>query len=78
VPASTPRPLDNILHAGLPGDHCRAAAHPEIAAALGISTANLRVLLHRGRTAPRELLKKNCVLSFDSEGMPCERRSWCR
>jgi RNA polymerase sigma-70 factor (ECF subfamily) len=48
--------------------------HDEIAATLGISVANSRVLLHRGRTALREILKENCILSFDSDAIPCERR----
>jgi RNA polymerase sigma-70 factor (ECF subfamily) len=69
----------------LPHPQCEVVAlhdaagltHPEIAAALGITTANSRVLLHRGRAALRELLKRNCVLSFDGDGMPCERRSRC-
>jgi RNA polymerase sigma-70 factor (ECF subfamily) len=48
--------------------------HPEIADLLGISTANSRVILHRGRQALRALLEDNCVLSFDGDGVPCERR----
>lgn len=45
--------------------------HREVAALLGISEANARVLLHRGRAALRVLLKEHCVLSFD-EAIPCE------
>ncbi len=45
--------------------------HREIAALLGISEANARVLLHRARAALRVLLKEHCVLSFD-EAIPCE------
>ena len=48
-------------------------AHGEIAAALGISEANSRVLLHRGRAALRELLRKGCVLNFGGDAIPCER-----
>ena len=48
-------------------------AHGEIAALLDISTANSRILLHRGRAALREILKQNCVLSFDGDAIPCER-----
>lgn len=68
--AQLPRPHHEVvaLHdmAGL--------THGEIASHLGISVANSRVLLHRGRAALRELLKRNCVLSLDAEGVPCERR----
>jgi RNA polymerase sigma-70 factor (ECF subfamily) len=49
--------------------------HPEIADALGITVANSRVLLHRGRAALRAILEQNCNLSFDSEGIPCERKA---
>ena len=45
--------------------------HAEIAALLGVSPANARVLLHRGRAALRALLKQHCVLSFD-QAIPCE------
>jgi RNA polymerase sigma-70 factor (ECF subfamily) len=45
--------------------------HAEIAALLGVSEANARVLLHRGRAALRTLLKEHCILSFD-EAIPCE------
>lgn len=48
--------------------------HPEIASVLGISVANSRVVLHRGRAALREILRRNCVLSFDGESVPCERK----
>jgi RNA polymerase sigma-70 factor (ECF subfamily) len=48
--------------------------HPEIASVLGISVANSRVVLHRGRAALREILRHNCVLSFDGESVPCERK----
>jgi len=48
--------------------------HPEIAALMDISEANSRVILHRGRKALRALLEEGCVLSFDGDGIPCERR----
>ncbi len=48
--------------------------HPEIAALLDISEANSRVILHRGRKALQALLEEGCILSFDGDGIPCERR----
>jgi RNA polymerase sigma-70 factor (ECF subfamily) len=51
--------------------------HPEIASVLDISIANSRVLLHRGRAALREILRRNCTLSFDDDGIPCERKEEC-
>ena len=48
--------------------------HPEIAALLGISEGSSRVILHRGRKALRDLLEAGCILSFDGDGIPCERR----
>ncbi len=48
--------------------------HCEIASVLGISIGNSRVLLHRGRAALREILKRNCILSFEGDAVPCERR----
>ncbi len=48
--------------------------HKEIAAQLDISVANARVLLHRGRAALRKILEEHCVLSLDSDTIPCERR----
>jgi RNA polymerase sigma-70 factor (ECF subfamily) len=48
--------------------------HPEITSVLGISVANSRVVLHRGRAALREILRRNCVLSFDGDSVPCERK----
>ena len=48
--------------------------HAEIAAVLDVSVANSRVLLHRGRTALRALLRENCELRFDADGIPCERK----
>ena len=48
--------------------------HTEIAGLLGITVANSRVLLHRGRSALREILEANCALSFDGDPVPCERK----
>lgn len=48
--------------------------HAEIAGVLEVSVANSRVLLHRGRAALRTLLRQNCELRFDAEGIPCERK----
>jgi RNA polymerase sigma-70 factor (ECF subfamily) len=48
--------------------------HGEIAAALGVSVSNSRVLLHRGHAALREILEQNCLLSFDGDSIPCERK----
>ena len=49
-------------------------SHHEIAAVLGISEANSRVLLHRGRAALRSELERGCVLSLDGDPVPCERK----
>ncbi len=51
--------------------------HREIGAALGLSEANSRVLLHRGRAALRALLERDCNLSF-REAIPCERKPRAR
>lgn len=45
--------------------------HREIAAELSLSVANSRVLLHRGREALRQILERNCVLSFGKDDIPC-------
>lgn len=47
--------------------------HQEIGRLLGISEANARVLLHRGRASLRALLEKHCVLAF-GDSVPCEPR----
>lgn len=49
-------------------------SHSEISELLGITEANARVTLHRGRAALRKLLGEGCVLSFD-DPIPCEPRS---
>lgn len=48
--------------------------HREVAALLDLTTANARVLLHRGRAALRRIMEENCVLSFGDDSVPCERR----
>jgi RNA polymerase sigma-70 factor (ECF subfamily) len=48
--------------------------HGEIAEVLEVSVANSRVLLHRGRTALRALLRQNCELHFDADAIACERK----
>ena len=50
--------------------------HEEIGRLLGISEANARVLLHRGRAALRGLLETNCNLAFN-DSVPCEPRRKC-
>jgi len=50
-------------------------SHGELGSVLDISEGHSRVLLHRGRAALKELLRNNCVLSFDSDGVPCERKT---
>jgi RNA polymerase sigma-70 factor, ECF subfamily len=47
--------------------------HREIAAALGVSENNARVLLHRALQVLRTSLGKECILDF-SDPIPCERR----
>jgi RNA polymerase sigma-70 factor (ECF subfamily) len=47
--------------------------HAEIGSILGISEANSRVLLHRGRAALRDLLERGCVLT-PGDSIPCERK----
>ncbi len=65
-----PRPQYDVLALHEKG----GLSHGEIAAVLGISEANSRVLLHRGQAALREILKENCLLSFGGDSIPCERR----
>jgi RNA polymerase sigma-70 factor (ECF subfamily) len=48
-------------------------SHGEIAVQLRISEQNSRVLLHRGRSALKEILEQNCVLSIGGDAVPCER-----
>jgi RNA polymerase sigma-70 factor (ECF subfamily) len=51
--------------------------HAEIGSTLGVSEANSRVLLHRGRAALRELLESGCVLT-PGDSIPCERKPGSR
>jgi RNA polymerase sigma-70 factor (ECF subfamily) len=68
-----PQPQHDVL-----ASHDMAGlTHPEIAAALDLSVANSRVLLHRGRTVLRKILEQDCTLSFDGDGVPCERKDGC-
>ena len=48
-------------------------SHREIAAAMGVSEGNARVILHRGLAALKSSLNRECVLDFGDE-VPCERR----
>ncbi|NQU55753.1 MAG: RNA polymerase sigma factor [Rhodospirillales bacterium] len=50
-------------------------SHRQLGPVLGISEGHSRVLLHRGRAALKELLKDNCLLSFESDDVPCERKT---
>jgi RNA polymerase sigma-70 factor (ECF subfamily) len=50
-------------------------SHGEIAERLGVSKANSRVLLHRGRAQLHKLFEGGCVLTFDGDAMPCERKA---
>ncbi len=50
-------------------------SHGELSLVLDITEGNSRILLHRGRAALKELLKDNCLLSFDSDAVPCERKT---
>jgi RNA polymerase sigma-70 factor, ECF subfamily len=47
--------------------------HREIAAALGVTENNARVLVHRAMQALRISLGKECILDF-ADCIPCERR----
>ncbi len=51
-------------------------SHREISKSQGITEANSRVLLHRGRAALKVLLQENCKLSFESDAVPCERKEY--
>ena len=46
--------------------------HKEIAAQLGITVANSRVILHRGRAAFQSILEANCALNLDCGDIICE------
>ncbi len=47
--------------------------HAEIALILGVSEANSRVLLHRGRAALRKRLERDCILT-PGDRIACERK----
>ena len=49
----------------------QGADHAEVAAVLGISEGNARVLLHRARAALKARLSDHCHLSFGSDAIPC-------
>jgi len=49
-------------------------SHKEVADDLGISIANSRVLLHRGRDAFKGILEENCELTLGRDDVPCDRR----
>jgi RNA polymerase sigma-70 factor (ECF subfamily) len=54
-------------------NHFAGFDHCEIGAALGISEANARVILHRGLKTLRTSLTRECNLDFDDD-IPCDRR----
>jgi RNA polymerase sigma-70 factor (ECF subfamily) len=66
--------LPRLQHHVLALHDMAGLTHAEIAAVLGVSAGNSRVLLHRGRAALRRVLEKDCLLSFGGEGVPCERK----
>ena len=51
------------------------AGHAEVAAVLGISEGNARVLLHRARTALRARLGRHCQLDLGRDAVPCTPRT---
>ena len=53
--------------------HFAGLSHGEIASLWRISEGNARVILHRGITALRTSLRRECVLDFNDD-LPCERR----
>lgn len=53
--------------------HFAGLSHRELAVPLGVSEGNARVILHRGLTALRASLGRDCVLDF-TDRIPCERR----
>lgn len=63
-----PRQRDAVLM-----HHMAGLSHREIAAALGVSEGNARVLLHRGLAALKVLLTQGCVIDLGDE-VPCEKR----
>lgn len=53
--------------------HFAGLTHREMAAPLGITEGNARVILHRGLAALRASLGRECKLDF-GDRIPCERR----
>ncbi|HLO78587.1 MAG TPA: sigma-70 family RNA polymerase sigma factor [Magnetospirillum sp.] len=53
--------------------HFAGLSHREIALPLGVTEGNARVILHRGLTALRDSLGRECKLDF-GDRIPCERR----
>lgn len=53
--------------------HFAGLDHRSIAAGLGISEGNARIVLHRGLAALRTSLGRDCRLDF-ADDIPCERR----
>lgn len=53
--------------------HFAGLSHQEMAAPLGTSKGNARVILHRGLSLLRASLTADCHLNFSDE-IPCERR----
>ena len=66
--------LPRVQHDVLALHDMAGLTHAEISTALGISVSNSRVLLHRGRAALRETLDRSCLLSFEADAIPCERK----
>jgi RNA polymerase sigma-70 factor (ECF subfamily) len=66
--------LPRVQHDVLSLHDMAGLTHAEISTALGISVSNSRVLLHRGRAALREMLDRDCLLSFEADAIPCERK----
>lgn len=53
--------------------HFAGLSHSQIAATLGVSAGNARIILHRGLAALRTSLGRDCILDFGDD-VPCERR----
>lgn len=53
--------------------HFGGLGHREIGSVLGISEGNARVILHRGLSALRTSLSRECSLNF-KDAVPCEKR----
>jgi RNA polymerase sigma-70 factor (ECF subfamily) len=53
--------------------HFAGLSHREMAGPLGVTEGNARVILHRGLSALRASLERECHLDF-GDRIPCERR----